>query len=160
VTSPPYFAIMHGRQTFTRGIERPYTTQKADVGNIFDYHEFLGNLKIIYSTVFNVLTEGGWFVPVVGDVNILRTNFPDDAWSKISRGRGNHVFFPVHVDVVNMLRDIGFSIHGIVDWDRRQDYNYLRSIGWSKDASKRWFMTIRVNENIIFAHKPQTKHIS
>ena len=39
-------------------------------------------------------------------------------------------FFPFHFDTIQFMTDIGFTLDDIINWDRRQEYNNLRPLGY------------------------------
>jgi hypothetical protein len=39
-------------------------------------------------------------------------------------------FYPLHMDVTGKMLEIGFALDDIVIWDRRQEYNNLRPLGY------------------------------
>lgn len=112
VTSPPYWDVHRQKRTCDRREPMPYTDDKADLGNISDYNEFLNSLKEIFEKVYTVLKPEKHCVVVVMDI------------------RKKDKFYPFHMDLTNVMKEIGFSLEDIIIWDRRMDYNYLRPIGY------------------------------
>ncbi|MDZ7261489.1 MAG: site-specific DNA-methyltransferase [candidate division KSB1 bacterium] len=39
-------------------------------------------------------------------------------------------FYPFHTHIIDFMLDIGFSLDDIIIWDRRQEYNNLRPLGY------------------------------
>ena len=112
VTSPPYWDIHRQKRTCDRKEPRPYSDNKADLGNISKYEEFLEALRDIFGKVYVVLKPNKHCVVVVMDI------------------RKRNKFYPLHMDLTNIMREIGFSLEDIIIWDRRRDYNNLRPIGY------------------------------
>ncbi len=44
--------------------------------------------------------------------------------------RKKNEFFPFHTDVMDFMVEIGFYLDDIIIWDRRQEYNNLRPLGY------------------------------
>jgi DNA modification methylase len=39
-------------------------------------------------------------------------------------------FIPFHIDVINMMKEVGFILEDIIIWDRRKEYSNLRPLGF------------------------------
>ena len=65
--------------------------------------------------------------------------------------RKKNNFFPFHIDVANMMQQIGFIFDDIIIWDRRQEYNNLRSLGYPYV-----FRINKIHEFILIFQKPKT----
>jgi len=112
VTSPPYWDVHRQKRTCDRKEPRPYTDDKADLGNISRYEEFIDALKEIFEKVHIVLKPKKHCVVVVMDI------------------RKKDKLYPLHMDLAGLMSDIGFSLEDIIIWDRRKEYNNLRPIGY------------------------------
>ncbi len=112
VTSPPYWDILNQKRSADYKEIRKYSDVDADLGNIKSYDGFLSGLKDIFSKVHRVTKRGGFCCVVVMDL------------------RKKDEFYPFHIDVISFMRDIGFSLDDIIIWDRRQEYNNLRPLGY------------------------------
>lgn len=112
VTSPPYWDILNQRRSADYKEIRKYSDVDADLGNIKSYNDFLSGLKDIFSKVYRVTKRGGFCCVVVMDL------------------RKKDEFYPFHIDVINFMREMGFSLDDIIIWDRRQEYNNLRPLGY------------------------------
>jgi len=132
ITSPPYWNILTEQRTADNKSIRKYSDSTADLGNIKNYEEFLSVLKNIFRKVYGVLKKGGFCVVVVMDIR------------KKSR------LYPLHLDVISDLREIGFDLRDIVIWDRQSEYNNLRPLGYPYS-----FIVNKVHEYILIFEKPK-----
>lgn len=112
VTSPPYWDILNQRRTADGKNVRNYGSEPADLGRIPEYTNFLGALGEVFAAVYRALIPGAYCVVVVMDL------------------RKKDRFYPLHMDVTRELREIGFLLDDIIIWDRRQEYNNLRPLGY------------------------------
>lgn len=112
VTSPPYWDILNQDRTADGKETRNYGSQSRNLGNIKDYQEFLSALKEIFSDVYKATKREGFCCVVVMDL------------------RKKNKFYPFHMDVVNFMEQIGFKLDDLIIWDRRQEYNNLRPLGY------------------------------
>jgi DNA modification methylase len=39
-------------------------------------------------------------------------------------------FIPYHMDIADIMKEIGFVLEDIIIWDRRREYNKLRPLGY------------------------------
>lgn len=133
VTSPPYWDIHRQKRTSDYKEIRPYTDLEIDLGNISDYSMFISALKQIFQKVRIVLKTGKWCVIIVMDL------------------RKKDKFYPFHSDIADMMTKIGFKFEDIIIWDRRQEYNLLRPLGYPYV-----FRVNKIHEYImIFSKEPQ-----
>ncbi len=95
VTSPPYFDIVH----YSDGMEQ--------IGNFHSYTEFLNETMKVFKECHRVLKPGKYLCVVTSDVRKAKT------------------YFPIHIDYVNKLTEIGFRLHQIL-------INVFRTSGASK----------------------------
>ena len=112
VTSPPYWDILKQRRSADGREVRHYGDEAADLGAISDYSAFLDALEPVFEGVLEVLKPGGYCCVVVMDLR-----------------KGNR-FYPFHSDLWARLERCGFLGDDLVIWDRRQEYNYLRPLGY------------------------------
>ena len=112
ITSPPYWDILNQRRTADYKEIRNYSNVDADLGNIESYEEFLKALKDIFADVYRVTKKDGFCCIVVMDL------------------RKKDKFFPFHIHTIDFMSDIGFTLDDIIIWDRRQEYNNLRPLGY------------------------------
>jgi len=112
ITSPPYWNILRQRRSADGKPERNYGDILEDLGNIPDYRDFLGALGNVFKQVWPCLKPGAYCIVVVMDV------------------RKGSTFYPLHMDLVPVMRGIGFELDDLIVWDRRQEYNNLRPLGY------------------------------
>jgi len=112
ITSPPYWDILTRRRSADGKPIRNYGRAGADIGRIASYDEFLDALQEVFAQVFAALRPGKYCIPVVMDLR--------------KHGR----FYPFHSDLARRLESIGFIHDDMIVWDRRQEYNNLRPLGY------------------------------
>lgn len=112
ITSPPYWNIHTRKRTADYKKPRPYSTMEGDLGNIVIFDEFMNELKSAFRKVHTVLKYGKKCVIIVMDI------------------RQGSNFFPFHMDISNMMTEIGFILEDIIIWDRKKEYNNLRPLGY------------------------------
>lgn len=112
VTSPPYWDILLEKRTADYKPIRHYGDEEHDLGKISDYSLFLSELQGIFRQVYDALRIGGYCCVVVMDI----------------RKKGK--FYPYHADFAVKLQQIGFEWDDLIVWDRRQEYNNLRPLGY------------------------------
>ena len=112
VTSPPYWDILSQKHTADGKTIRNYGNDPDDLGNIERYDDFLGRLQAIFQKVYLVLQARAYCIVVVMDI------------------RKKSDFNPLHMDVTGKMLEIGFTLDDIIIWDRRQEYNNLRPLGY------------------------------
>jgi len=130
LTSPPYFNVHRRKRTSDRKKERPYGNDPRDLGNINDYNVFLKELTLCFEKVYNVLKPNKMCIVIVMDV------------------RERATLFPLHIDIANNLKKIGFELQDIIIWDRRKEYNNIRPIGYPNR-----FLVNKVHEYIMIFRK-------
>lgn len=112
ITSPPYWDILNQKRTADYKEIRNYSDVEADLGNIESYETFLDTLKSIFTQIYHVTKSQGYCCIVLMDL------------------RKKDKFYPFHMDTVEFMSDIGFTLDDLVIWDRRQEYNNLRPLGY------------------------------
>lgn len=112
VTSPPYWDILNMRRTADGKEIKNYSKDKTDLGNIDDYEKFLDELIQVFSCVYDVLKTGGHCIIVVMDI------------------RKKDRFYPLHSDLAEKMKAIGFTFEDIIIWDRQHEYNNMKPLGW------------------------------
>lgn len=137
VTSPPYWDILSQKRTADYKETRDYGSETRDLAKIHGYWEFINELGKVFEQVFKVLKCGGYCVVNVMDI------------------RKKNKFYPFHADLSNRMRSCGFILDDIVIWDRRQDYNNLRPLGYPSV-----FRVNKVHEYILIFQKPHANEHS
>lgn len=112
ITSPPYWNILNQKRTADGKSVRNYGSDPADLGNIENYATFLGLLKKVFAGVYTALISGAYCIVIVMDL----------------RKKAN--FYPLHMDLTIKLKELGFTFDDMIIWDRRQEYNNLRPLGY------------------------------
>lgn len=132
ITSPPYWDILNRKRTADYKDIKNYGDSEEDLGNIGDYNEFLGKLEFVLKQVFDCLKENRHCVLIVMDI------------------RKKSKFYPFHIDVTEIMQSIGFELEDYIIWDRRQEYNNLRPLGYPTV-----FRVNKVHEYICIFKKPK-----
>jgi DNA modification methylase len=112
VTSPPYWDILNQKRTADYRDAKNYSDSDADLGNIQSYGMFLSALKGVFGKVYDATANCGVCCVVVMDI------------------RKKNKFYPLHIDTIGFMADVGFVLDDIIIWDRRQEYNNLRPLGY------------------------------
>ena len=132
ITSPPYWDIHLQERTADRKTARPYGESDADLSRIHSYPQFLDNLRDAFEPVYRVLKPGKYCIIVVMDI------------------RKKDKLYPLHSDVVSLMRDIGFLYDDLIIWDRRHEYSNMRPLGYPYR-----FRINRAHEYILIFLKPE-----
>lgn len=133
VSSPPYWDILTQPRSADRKAIRNYGEQKQDLGRVADYHQFLAALGGIFQGVKDALRPGAYCVVVVMDL------------------RKGPQFYPLHSDLAAAMQAIGYLWDDIIIWDRRQEYNNLRPLGYPSV-----FRINKAHEYVLIFQKPAT----
>jgi DNA modification methylase len=112
ITSPPYWNIHTRKRTVDLKKPRPYSDLDRDLGNIEDLDKFMTELKSVFECVYSVSKHGKRCVIVAMDIRI------------------GSQFIPFHINIINMMQQIGFLLEDITIWDRKREYNSLRPLGY------------------------------
>lgn len=131
VTSPPYWDILLQKRTADNKDQRDYGDIEADIGKIRDYEKFLFELRNIFEQVFIAMKPMSYCCVIVMDL------------------RKKNRFYPYHIDISHLMGDIGFIFDDTIIWDRSQEYNNLRPLGYPSV-----FRVNKVHEFILIFQKP------
>ena len=131
VTSPPYWDILNQRRSADGKAQRNYGDATDDLGKISDYEQFLTELNRVFTGVLNVLKPGKYCVVNVMDL------------------RKKEKFFPLHSDLAQKMTQSGWIFDDLIIWDRRQEYNNLRPLGYPYV-----FRINKVHEYLMIFKKP------
>lgn len=132
ITSPPYWDILLQKRTADYKEIRHYGDASSDLGKIGDYEMFIAQLTDVVDTVANVLKPGKYFIINVMDI------------------RKKSQFYPFHSDLAaEVVRRGNLVLDDIIIWDRRLDYNNLRSLGYPSV-----FRLNKVHEYLMVFAKP------
>ena len=122
---------MTARRTADYKEIRNYGDGDGDLGLVKDYQAFLGQLQQVFARVYQVLKPGAYCCVVVMDI------------------RKKNRFYPFHSDLAGRLQDLGFVYDDLLIWDRRQEYNNMRPLGYPAV-----FRVNKVHEFILIFQKP------
>jgi DNA modification methylase len=132
ITSPPYWDILMRKRTVDGKEIRHYGDAEKDIGKIASYRQFLKALQRIFSLVYETLKKGKYCIVIVMDI------------------RKGPKFYPFHSDIANIMQEVGFIYDDLIIWDRRQEYNNLRPLGYPSV-----FRINRTHEFILIFQKPK-----
>jgi DNA modification methylase len=104
VTSPPYWTL------------KRYNDSPDQLGHIVDYDDFLSELNQVWQECHRVLVPGGRVVCIVGDVCLSRR-----------RNKGEHQVVPLHANIQDACRRIGFSNLAPIIWHKISNAAYEAS---------------------------------
>ncbi len=134
VTSPPYWDVLNSRHKKTvLSIEKQpkqYSSKIEDLGNLERYEDFLAGLKEVYTEVFTLLGDRKYCVINVMDI------------------RKGDIVYPVHSDIIKLMNEIGYKYQDLIIWDRDQEYNFLRPMGYPTT-----FIINRIHEYLLIFRK-------
>ncbi|MBE3583955.1 MAG: site-specific DNA-methyltransferase [Limnochordaceae bacterium] len=137
ITSPPYWDVLSQRRSADHKPIRDYphplppAGDDRDLSQVKEYDQFLDKLQTIFADVRTVLRPGAYCVVVVMDLR--------------KGGR----FYPFHSDLARHLQEAGLTFEDLVIWDRRQEYNRLRPLGYPSV-----FRVNKVHEYILIFRRP------
>jgi DNA modification methylase len=132
VTSPPYWDILLQKRTADNKEIRHYGNSDEDLGRIEDYWEFLNSLMKVFKNVLTLLKPEKYCIVNVMDL------------------RKKEKFYPYHSDLAKKMEEIGFIFDDIIIWDRRQEYNNLRTLGYPSV-----FRLNKIHEYLLIFKKPK-----
>jgi len=112
ITSPPYWDILSEKRSADYKQTRDYDEQRNNLSAIKSYEEFLDQLAQIFQKVFIALKPRRYCC-----VNVMDLRKKDR-------------FYPFHSDLAKKMQTIGFIFDDLIIWDRRQEYNNLRPLGY------------------------------
>lgn len=131
ITSPPYWDILSQKRSADGKAQRDYGDAPDDLGKISDYERFLSALVAVFDEVRRVLMPDKYCVVNVMDL----------------RKKGS--FFPLHSDFARKMVERGWIYDDVIIWDRRQEYNNLRPLGYPSV-----FRINKVHEYLLIFKKP------
>ena len=100
LTSPPYFNL------------KEYRKGQNQLGVIEDYQQFIDELEKVWKECFRILVPGGRIVCVVGDVCLSRRKY------------GRHAVMPLHSDIAEKKKKIGFDNLNPILWHKISNASY------------------------------------
>ncbi|MDE0118432.1 MAG: DNA methyltransferase [Bdellovibrionales bacterium] len=111
-TSPPYWDILSQKRTVDGKSKKEYSFSRENIGLVASYEEYLLIMKNIFREIFKVMKPNSYCIINVMDL------------------RKKNVFYPLHMNITDALTSIGYILDDIIIWDRKQDYNNLRPLGY------------------------------
>ena len=112
ITSPPYWDILNMKRSADQKASSNYSDKDNDLGNIPDYEDFIHSITSLFDLVKTTLKPGAYCIVNVMDI------------------RKKSTFYPLHSDLASALKNIGFIYDDLIIWDRQQDYNNMRPLGY------------------------------
>ena len=112
ITSPHYWDILNMKKSTDGKASVNYSDKKNDMGNISNYTDFVSSLGELFKKVNRTLKPGGYCL-----VNVMDIRKKSD-------------FYPLHSDLATELKKHGYIYDDIIIWDRQQDYNNMRPLGY------------------------------
>jgi DNA modification methylase len=112
ITSPPYWDILNMRRSADGKETVNYSDKGNDLGNISNYNEFISSLGELFSKIRKVLKPDAYCIINVMDL------------------RKKNQFYPLHSDLAIEMQKIGYIYDDLIIWDRQQDYNNMRPLGY------------------------------
>ena len=137
VTSPPYWDILLQKRTADNKEQRDYGDPLADLGKIENYEKFLLELRKIFEQVYDAMKPKSYCCVIVMDI------------------RKKNRFYPYHIDISQFMQEIGFIFDDLIIWNRGQEYNNLRPLGYPSV-----FRVNKVHEFILIFQKPKEGSLS
>jgi len=131
VTSPPYWNILNQKRTVDAKQKRHYGNLAGDLGTVASYEEFVAQLGAVFEGVLRALRPGAYCC-----VNVMDLRKKDR-------------FFPLHSDLARELVERGLIFDDLIIWNRGQEYNNLRPLGYPYT-----FRINKIHEFIVILRKP------
>ncbi len=131
ITSPPYWDILAQKRTADYKEVRDYGDTVGDLSRIHVYEDFVDAVIQVFHGVYTVLAKGKYCI-----VNVMDLRKKDK-------------FYPFHCDLATGMQHIGFIWDDAIIWDRREEYNNLRCLGYPYV-----FRINKVHEYLLIFKKP------
>lgn len=131
VTSPPYWNILNQKRTADSKEKRHYGNRGNDLGTVDSYEDFVRQLGEVFAGVLPALRPGAYCC-----VNVMDLRKKDR-------------FYPFHSDLARELTTRGFIFDDLVIWNRGQEYNNLRPLGYPYT-----FRINKIHEFIVILRRP------
>lgn len=112
VTSPPYWDILNMKRSADKKENNGYSKSNEDLGNISDYEEFLEMLEQVFAEIHRTLKSDRYCIVNVMDI------------------RKKDKFYPLHSDLAERMKKLGFIYDDLIIWDRQHEYNNMRPLGY------------------------------
>jgi len=115
----------------------PYSKERDDLSNLKDYNIFLREIKKAFLELWRVLKKGKYCVIFVSDYRVA----------------ASRQIIPIHSDVIQIMREIGFILFDIYIW------RYYRSGGFRPFGTPP-YQAMNVHIYILCFYKPTGNEIS
>jgi DNA modification methylase len=112
ITSPPYWDILNMKRSVDKKVNLGYSDSNEDLGNISNYDEFLDLLESLFTEVHRTLKSDKYCI-----VNVMDLRKKDK-------------FYPLHSDLADRMKKIGFIYDDLIIWDRQHEYNNMKTLGY------------------------------
>jgi len=112
ITSPPYWDILNMKRSADGKQTVKYSDKDNDLGNISNYNDFILSLGALFSKIRMALKPNSYCIINVMDL------------------RKKNQFYPLHSDLASEMQRIGYVYDDLIIWDRQQDYNNMRPLGY------------------------------
>ena len=112
ITSPPYWDILNMKRSADGKKTVNYSDKGNDLGNISNYEDFITSLGELFTKIRKKLKPRGYCIINVMDL------------------RKKSQFYPLHSDLATEMQRIGYIYDDLIIWDRQQDYNNMRPLGY------------------------------
>lgn len=112
ITSPPYWDILNMKRSVDKKVSLGYSDNNEDLGNISNYEDFLDLLETLFAEVYRILKSDKYCIVNVMDI------------------RKKDKFYPLHSDIADRMKKIGFIYDDIIIWDRQHEYNNMKTLGY------------------------------
>ncbi len=134
VTSPPYWRILHNpgmhvldegqKARQAKGLRTTYSENKADLGNVTNYRQFIDELTRIYDHCADVMEPGRVLTIVTKNVKFERAQYPI-AWDLVFALCGDNGRFEYAGTTFWCQDDVGLKPFGMgCDWISNILHNY------------------------------------
>lgn len=96
LTAPPRF---NPAPSGLRGLD------PRDLAVITNYENYMGELGKIIAKLWTILRKGGFIIMTVEDAMV------------------GPIIYPLHVDLITMMKGMNFNLRNIIIWDKRKEYD-------------------------------------
>lgn len=109
ITSLPYWKIPNKFNSTNRK-HNDYTLLMKNIGNTNSYTSYLKNLSKVFLGVYEVLKPDKMCIVIVTD------------------RRKRNKFYPIHMDLTNVMAETGFILEDLMIWDRSKEHSILKVV--------------------------------
>jgi len=109
IATPPWLNMYH-RNHAGHKKQNDFTLLHKNIGKTSSYSCYLSNLAKAFSEVYEVLKPNKMCIVIVMDM------------------RKRDRLYPLHIDLANIMADIGFIIDDLIIWDSRKEHSTLKAV--------------------------------